>query len=96
MARQVPEFEGVCGAGVGAGHCVLDTLDHTALRGIHLDTPNRYFANWLSGDWIQQVHGVCRKIAELVLHGAYQTLDLAPLSVTWLAERGPLLERNIT
>lgn len=95
LAARVPVFERVRGAGAWAGHYEFNTFDHNALLGLHPDVPNLYFANGFSGHGMQQAPGVGRGIAELVLHGAYRTLDLSPLSVARLAEGRPLLERNI-
>jgi len=95
LAARVPTFERVRGAGAWAGHYEFNTFDHNALLGLHPDVPNLYFANGFSGHGMQQAPGVGRGIAELVLHGAYRTLDLSPLSVARLAEGRPLLERNI-
>lgn len=95
LAARVPAFERVRGAGAWAGHYEFNTFDHNALLGLHPDVPNLYFANGFSGHGMQQAPGVGRGIAELVLHGAYRTLDLSPLSVARLAEGRPLLERNI-
>ena len=95
LAARVPAFERVRGAGAWAGHYEFNTFDHNALLGLHPNVPNLYFANGFSGHGMQQAPGVGRGIAELVLHGAYRTLDLSPLSVARLAEGRPLLERNI-
>ena len=36
-----------------------------------------------------------RGLAELMLTGRYQSLDLSPLSIQRIADRQPLLEKNI-
>ena len=95
LAARVPAFERVRGAGAWAGHYEFNTFDHNALLGLHPGVPNLYFANGFSGHGMQQAPGVGRGIAELVLHGAYRTLDLSPLSVARVAEGRPLLERNV-
>ncbi len=95
LAARVPAFERVRGAGAWAGHYEFNTFDHNALLGLHPDVPNLYFANGFSGHGMQQAPGVGRGIAELVLHGAYQTLDLSPLSVARVPTGRPLLERNV-
>ena len=51
-------------------------------------------ANGFSGHGMQQAPGVGRRIAEPVLHRAYRTPDLPPLSVARLAEGRPPPERN--
>ncbi len=95
LAARVPAFERVRGAGAWAGHYEFNTFDHNALLGPHPDVPNLHFANGFSGHGMQQAPGVGRGIAELVLHGAYRTLDLSALSVARVAAGRPLLERNV-
>jgi hypothetical protein len=34
-------------------------------------------------------------VAELLLTGSYQSLDLSPLSIERIARNAPLLERNV-
>lgn len=74
-----------------ANHAVQCIAD---VQAVPLD-PDLYFANGVSGHGMQQAPGVGRGTVKLVLHGAYRTLDLSPLSVARLAESRPLLERNI-
>lgn len=95
LARRVRAFERVRGAGAWAGHYEFNTFDQNGLLGVHPGVPNLYFANGFSGHGMQQAPGVGRGIAELVLHGAYRTLDLSALSVARVAAGRPLVERNV-
>ena len=95
LAARVPAFERVRQAGAWAGHYEFNTFDHNALLGPLPGVPNLYFANGFSGHGMQQAPGVGRGVAELILHGAYRTLDLSALSVTRVGVGRPLLERNV-
>ena len=56
---------------------------------------NLYFANGFSGHGAQQGAAAGRAIAELIVHGAFQTIDLTRLGYERIAEGRPLLERNV-
>ena len=50
---------------------------------------NFYFANGFSGHGAQQAAAAGRAIAELILHGAFRTLDLTRFGYARIAERRP-------
>ena len=56
---------------------------------------NFYFANGFSGHGAQQARGGGRAVAELIVHGAFQTIDLTRLGYARIADKAPLLERNV-
>ena len=56
---------------------------------------NFYFANGFSGHGAQQAAGAGRAIAELIVHGAFQTIDLTRLGYARIAANRPLFERNV-
>jgi FAD-dependent oxidoreductase domain-containing protein 1 len=95
LAARVPAFETIRGLGAWAGHYEYNTFDQNALLGPHPDVPNLFFANGFSGHGMQHSPGVGRGMSELILHGAYRTLDLSPLAVTRLAANQPVRELNI-
>lgn len=95
LATRVPAFEAIKRHGAWAGYYEVNTLDHNGVVGPHPALANALFASGFSGHGIQHSPGVGRAVAELVIHGAYRTIDLAPLSFERVIEGRPLLEKNI-
>jgi FAD-dependent oxidoreductase domain-containing protein 1 len=95
LAARVPAFEAVKMTGAWAGYYDYNTLDQNAVLGAHPDVANFYFANGFSGHGLQQSAGAGRAIAELIIHGRYQAIDLTRLGYERIARREPLLEQNI-
>jgi glycine/D-amino acid oxidase-like deaminating enzyme len=95
LAARVPAFEAVRVSSAWAGHYEYNTFDQNGLLGVLPEAPNLVFANGFSGHGMQQSPGVGRGIAELILHGAYRSLDLSALDVGRVAAGRKVLERNI-
>ena len=81
--------------GAWAGYYEMNTFDHNALVGLHSTCDNLVFANGFSGHGLQQCPAVGRGLAELLLTGRYQSLDLSPISIQRLVDNRPLLEKNV-
>lgn len=77
------------------GHYDYNTLDQNAIVGRHPARANLYVLNGFSGHGLQQAPAIGRGMAELVLHGAYRSLDLSELGVERVLEGRPFLERAI-
>ena len=95
LANRVPEFEAIRLQRAWAGYYEYNTFDHNAILGPHPEWSNLLFANGFSGHGLQQAPAVGRGLSELIIDGAYTSLDLSPLSVQRLIENKPLLERNV-
>ncbi|NJO23276.1 MAG: FAD-binding oxidoreductase [Sphingomonadales bacterium] len=95
LAARVPAFESIKVANAWAGYYDTNTLDQNAVIGPHPDVPNFYFANGFSGHGAQQAAAAGRAIAELVLHGKFQTIDLTRLGYARIVNNQPLAERNV-
>lgn len=78
-----------------AGHYDYNSFDQIAVLGPHTRLENFYFANGFSGIGLQQGPAAGRAVAELILHGAYQTLDLSRLGFERIVEKQPLEEENL-
>ncbi|AMY68508.1 NAD(P)/FAD-dependent oxidoreductase [Frigidibacter mobilis] len=93
--NRVPGFDQAKVTRLWAGHYAYNTLDQNAILGLHPHLANFYLMNGFSGHGLQQAPAVGRGIAELVLTGSYQSLDLSPLGVERVLERRPFLEQAI-
>jgi glycine/D-amino acid oxidase-like deaminating enzyme len=95
LAARVPAFESVKVINAWAGYYDTNTLDHNAVIGAHPEIAGLYFANGFSGHGVQQAAAAGRAVAELIVHGAYQTLDLTRLGYQRIAHGAQIRERNI-
>ncbi len=77
------------------GHYAYNTLDQNAILGPHPDLPSLFLMNGFSGHGLQQAPAVGRGIAEHVLTGGWQSLDLSDLSVERVLEGRPFKEAAI-
>ena len=95
LAARVPAFESIKVINAWAGYYDYNTLDQNAVIGPHPEVSNFFFANGFSGHGAQQAAAAGRAIAELIGHGAFQTLDLTRLGYARIVNNAPLAERNV-
>ena len=95
LAHRVPAFEALRIENAWAGYYEMNLFDHNALLGAHPAVDNLLFATGFSGHGMQQAPAVGRGIAELIVHGAYRSLDLSVLSVARLAKGQRIIESNV-
>lgn len=93
--NRIPGFDQARVTRLWAGHYAYNTLDQNAILGLHPRLANFYLMNGFSGHGLQQAPAVGRGIAELLLTGNYQSLDLSPLGVERVLEGRPFLERAV-
>ncbi len=95
LAHRVPAFEALRIENAWAGYYEMNLFDHNALLGAHPAVDNLLFATGFSGHGMQQAPAVGRGLAELIVHGAYRSLDLSVLSVARLTEGRRIIEANV-
>lgn len=95
LAERIPAFEALRLHSSWAGYYEMNAFDHNAIVGRHPACDNLYFANGFSGHGLQQCPAIGRGLAERILTGRWQTLDLEPLAFQRLLDHRPLLERNV-
>ncbi len=95
LAARIPAFEAIRVVSEWAGHYDFNTLDQNAILGPHPDVPNFFFQNGFSGHGLQQSPGMGRGMAELLTHGDFRSLDLAPFGYARVAEGRPMRERAV-
>ena len=78
-----------------AGYYEYNTLDQNAIVGAHPEVSNYFMINGFSGHGIQQSPAAGRAISELILDGAFQTIDLSEFGYERILENRPLRERNV-
>ncbi|MBA4324403.1 MAG: FAD-dependent oxidoreductase, partial [Rhodobacter sp.] len=77
------------------GQYDYNTLDQNAITGPHPEIGNFLFLNGFSGHGLQQSPAMGRATAELILHGAYRTLDMTDFHYQRIAEGRALVEGAI-
>ncbi|MBB5753324.1 NAD(P)/FAD-dependent oxidoreductase [Prosthecomicrobium pneumaticum] len=94
LAARIPAFEAIRPGRAWAGHYDMNLFDHNAVVG-PLPLAGLLVANGFSGHGLQQAPAVGRGLAELVVAGRYETLDLAELGYDRIAAGRKLLEKNV-
>ncbi len=95
LAARSQAFEAIKVVNQWAGHYDFNTLDQNLIVGRHPEVRNFILANGFSGHGLQQSPAVGRAVAELIVHGAYRTLDLSEVGYERIVENRPFLERAV-
>lgn len=95
IAHRIPALEELKVVNQWAGFYDYNIFDQNALLGHVPGFENMLVATGFSGHGIQQAPAVGRGIAELVLHGEYQSLDLSRLAASRVGTGSKVLEQCV-
>ncbi|NXD42730.1 FXRD1 protein, partial [Copsychus sechellarum] len=95
LARRVPAFESLRVRGSWAGYYDYNTFDQNGVLGPHPRLENMFLAAGFSGHGLQHAPAAGRAVAELVIKGQYETLDLRRLGWDRLVDGEPLQEHSV-
>lgn len=95
LYERCPGFDAVKVTRFWVGHYDYNRLDQNAVVGLWPGSENFYIAGGYSGHGLQQSPAIGRGLAELIVTGAYQSLDLSPLGAQRIIENRPFLERAV-
>ena len=95
LYARAPGFDAVKVIRHWVGHYDYNTLDQNAILGPHPLVPNLYVMNGFSGHGLQQSPAVGRGVAEHILTGGWQSIDLSDLSVDRVLSGQAFLERAV-
>lgn len=95
LANRVPAFDALRLLDAWAGHYEVNTFDHNAVIGAHPRLRNFLFANGFSGHGLQQAAAVGRGLAEWIVTGRYETIDLSPFGYERITHDTPIRELNV-
>ena len=95
IAARIPQFDALKLRQSWVGHYAYNTADQNAIVGPHPEVGNFLLINGFSGHGLQQAPAMGRGLAEWIVSGRYETLDLTPFAYARIPEGRLLLERAV-
>jgi FAD-dependent oxidoreductase domain-containing protein 1 len=95
LAGRIPAFEEAKLERAWAGYYEMNDFDHNGIVGRHPEIGNFIFMNGFSGHGMQQGPVIGRGVAELIVQGRYDSVDLSALAYERIALNQPLRELNV-
>ena len=95
LATRIPQFEAIKVQSEWGGHYAMNTFDHNAIMGPHIELSNFIFLNGFSGHGLQQSPAMGRGTAEWLTYGEYRVLDLSPFNYERIPGNRPIIEKAI-
>ena len=92
LAQRAAGFEELRFKSAWAGWYDMSLFDHNPFIGGVEGLPGYVMATGFSGHGIMQSPAIGRALSELILHGAYQTIDLSDLRIARIADNAAVLE----
>lgn len=93
IAHRVPAFERIKVVRTWPGHYAVNSLDGNTIIGPWINGLDNFIvATGFTGAGLQKGPAIGRALSELVLHGRYETIDLARLSYQRVIDDAPLME----
>lgn len=85
LAARIPQFDRLRLINSWAGHYAYNGTDRNAVLGPHPEVEGFLFMNGFSGHGLQQAPAMGRGLAEWIMLGRYESLDLSPFGYGRLA-----------
>ncbi|NWI61232.1 FXRD1 protein, partial [Calyptomena viridis] len=95
LARRVSAFESLRVRGAWAGYYDYNTFDQNGVLGPHHRLKNLFVAAGFSGHGLQHAPAAGRAVAELVMKGRFESLDLRRLGWARVVDGQPLPEAGV-
>jgi glycine/D-amino acid oxidase-like deaminating enzyme len=92
LANRIPALAALRVERAWAGYYEMNTFDHNAVIGPHPELGNLHFINGFSGHGMQHAAGAGLALAEWMLRGQAQTIDVQALGYERLVQNRPLRE----